>query len=420
MRRAIMILVVVGLLVGTTAVGTGLAADADSSLALTALAQADLNTSSAVQFKLPGNVAAVDGRLYFDADAAEFVGLAPVGKGEAFRPVDIPGGVAFGAYGLKSSGGQTTMRIVVAPLVAGHVEMRLVIDSAADKAGRRVAIMNTRATGTLSVAGGSELISAPVAGSRLVAPRAGGPTRSLFGDGQISVKDLDIVLAGWEQARLSGSACDGALEGDANGDGCVDIVDVQAVVADQGRLVNVVPNPVTPVTASAGRPFAMRAGTALEPIDVVAAASAGPNFVVDTTADTADAAPGNGICADAVNNCSLRAAITESNWWPGNNRIEFNLVGTAPVRIQLTAGMPLLLIQDAGGDHRRLHPAWLASQHGPVRLERDHGRRDQGQRQLAAGNRHANSKRRTTPSGVCYSTTTTGRSHSAVPTPRTT
>src|ERR1044071_9137057 len=36
-------------------------------------------------------------------------------------------------------------------------------------------------------------------------------------------------------------------------------------------------------------------------------------FVVNTTADTQDAAPGNGTCADAGGMCSLRAAITEAN-----------------------------------------------------------------------------------------------------------
>jgi CSLREA domain-containing protein len=36
-------------------------------------------------------------------------------------------------------------------------------------------------------------------------------------------------------------------------------------------------------------------------------------FVVNTTADTQDAAPGNGTCADAAGACSLRAAITEAN-----------------------------------------------------------------------------------------------------------
>lgn len=41
--------------------------------------------------------------------------------------------------------------------------------------------------------------------------------------------------------------------------------------------------------------------------------AAGPAFAVDTTADTQDIAPGNGVCADANGMCSLRAAITEAN-----------------------------------------------------------------------------------------------------------
>src|SRR5437773_11161979 len=36
-------------------------------------------------------------------------------------------------------------------------------------------------------------------------------------------------------------------------------------------------------------------------------------FVVNTTADTADAVPGDGICADSGGACSLRAAVQEAN-----------------------------------------------------------------------------------------------------------
>ncbi len=44
-------------------------------------------------------------------------------------------------------------------------------------------------------------------------------------------------------------------------------------------------------------------------------------FVVNTTADTADAAPGNGACADAGSLCSLRAAISEANALAGADTI---------------------------------------------------------------------------------------------------
>ncbi|MEM9533550.1 MAG: choice-of-anchor Q domain-containing protein [Pseudomonadota bacterium] len=44
-------------------------------------------------------------------------------------------------------------------------------------------------------------------------------------------------------------------------------------------------------------------------------------FSIDTTADTGDADPGNGICADSDGNCSLRAAIQEANALAGADEI---------------------------------------------------------------------------------------------------
>ena len=47
----------------------------------------------------------------------------------------------------------------------------------------------------------------------------------------------------------------------------------------------------------------------------------GATFVVNTTADTQDALPGDGICADSTGACSLRAAITEANALAGADTI---------------------------------------------------------------------------------------------------
>jgi len=46
-----------------------------------------------------------------------------------------------------------------------------------------------------------------------------------------------------------------------------------------------------------------------------------PTFVVNTTADTVDANPGDGKCADAQGNCSLRAAVMETNALKGVDTI---------------------------------------------------------------------------------------------------
>lgn len=45
------------------------------------------------------------------------------------------------------------------------------------------------------------------------------------------------------------------------------------------------------------------------------------NFNVNTTADTPDASPGNGVCSDPGGNCSLRAAIMEANALAGTDSV---------------------------------------------------------------------------------------------------
>ena len=45
------------------------------------------------------------------------------------------------------------------------------------------------------------------------------------------------------------------------------------------------------------------------------------NFAVNRTADTIDAKPGDGVCADSDNHCTLRAAIMEANALPGADTV---------------------------------------------------------------------------------------------------
>lgn len=50
----------------------------------------------------------------------------------------------------------------------------------------------------------------------------------------------------------------------------------------------------------------------------------GTTFTVKSTADTVDAKPGDGICADNCGNCTLRAAIMEANAFAGDDTINFD------------------------------------------------------------------------------------------------
>ncbi|MCX8072238.1 MAG: hypothetical protein N3C12_07295 [Candidatus Binatia bacterium] len=63
----------------------------------------------------------------------------------------------------------------------------------------------------------------------------------------------------------------------------------------------------------------------------------GQTFVVSTLGDRADQVPGDGVCADASGECTLWAAITEANAWPGDDEITFAVSGTIVLREQLPA-----------------------------------------------------------------------------------
>src|SRR5437016_5440311 len=78
-------------------------------------------------------------------------------------------------------------------------------------------------------------------------------------------------------------------------------------------------------------------------LSLAAAAGHAATFVVNTTADTADAVPGDGICADSGNACSLRAAVQEANALAGPDTIQ---LGAATYVLSGAAGDDLALSGD--------------------------------------------------------------------------
>lgn len=68
-------------------------------------------------------------------------------------------------------------------------------------------------------------------------------------------------------------------------------------------------------------------------------------FVVNSTLDSADTNPGDGVCTDGSGNCTLRAAIQEANALSGADRIHFNIPGGGPFII-LVSGSPLPTLTD--------------------------------------------------------------------------
>ena len=68
------------------------------------------------------------------------------------------------------------------------------------------------------------------------------------------------------------------------------------------------------------------------------ATHAAATFTVNSLLDTPDATPGNGTCADVNGACTLRAAIQETNSFPGDDTINIVANGT----INLTGALPIL------------------------------------------------------------------------------
>lgn len=309
-------------------------------------ADAPRGTATAISLSLPKGAAAIDGRLLVQDGAAELIGVAPVGGGETLAPTAVDGGFAFAAFGLRASGGRPVLRLVIVPRQAGRLELRVLIDAVADSRGQPLALAADDLRSTVRIDRKSKALAAPGGLRRLARPHAVGASRDLFGEGVISANDIDIARAAWYRTRGHRNACRLGVDAaaDANGDGCVDALDLQALRADLGkrrpRAAGVPTGPsILPAAAVDLRQVALAGGSMDVPL--VAADAPGLTFVVDSTLDTPDAAPGNGVCADSAGRCTLRAAIVESNWQPGHNLIQFNLPGTAPVTIQLASGAHL-------------------------------------------------------------------------------
>jgi len=338
-RRAGLALTAVGCLLLTGALG-GPTLGASAQLSLTVPASAAQDVATSVRLRLPGNVAAVDGRAYFDSGALEFIGVAPVRGGTVFAPVDIAGGVAFGAYDLRPKGRNAVLDLIVVPHRSGQIELRIMLDSVAARGGARLGLARSAADATL-YAGAGATYSAPGSSWHPTPLRAAGAPRTLVGLRTLVGQDLDAVRAAWTDSRLNGAVCGAAIAAqDANGDGCVDAVDVQAVAAGIGQPAGLNPQVemVAPTVDAASLSPTGVSGTN----QLGAAVAYSKTFTVTYAGDTADAHPGDGQCADGNGRCSLRAAMTEANWSHGPDFIGFNINATAPVVISIGSVLPFL------------------------------------------------------------------------------
>ena len=98
-----------------------------------------------IKLVLSPEVSAVDGRLSIDPAAGEVVGVAPGLDGTGLRPVAMGNATAFGAFDLGGSAKATTVSILINPAGPGVIPVRISIDAAADRDGRRLKVVGGQA-----------------------------------------------------------------------------------------------------------------------------------------------------------------------------------------------------------------------------------------------------------------------------------
>jgi CSLREA domain-containing protein len=316
-------------------------ASAGSSIQLKAPAQAKVGRPFDVTLRVVGGarISGFEAELHFDTGAAEFASAdyrrselrKLLGSLHQLGPVELRDGVALGSYscltadcaprGLKATikgakGSFVLARVRLTPRVAGRLEIRLGAVELVASDGTRLAVSRGAISSTVGV-GSSRLVHAAPdshAPARLSRPSQA-HIRDVSGDSRIDEQDVTEVALQWIVARNDGAVCSTTsvvTPHDANGDGCLDVFDVQAYAA-------AVPT---------------RSSTEL------AVTAANPALVVNSLGDGVDAAPGNGVCRTAASTCTLRAAIAEANAQSGANEIDFAIPGSGVQTIQLGSQLP--------------------------------------------------------------------------------
>jgi hypothetical protein len=156
-------------------------------------------------------------------------------------------------------------------------------------------------------------------------------TRNLL----IDDADAATMIESWQSLHEQGP-CQSQQPSarDLDGNGCLDVADIQAVLAQWGSATSAdapLPNAEQPLTAEA---------------EAV--------FTVNSTGNEDDASTADGLCATASGACTFRAAITQANTRLGPETIAFNVRnadGSCPalVTIAAPAGATGFRIEDKSG-----------------------------------------------------------------------
>jgi CSLREA domain-containing protein len=333
------------------------------SLVLEAPAQAQVGDRIEIQLIVEHahDLAGYETQLLFDRSAAHFSGLhqrdSDLKKlGRDVIPLEEPellDGIAIGLAScpypdcveMKGSpqpqGANGRVRlatVLIGTDQAGLLELSFEHLKFVDASGNQIAV-DIPQTRIYVQVGPENGVSFPAPASTWEFSPSAGTARNLdiTGEAEVNYPDAMEAAIEWQLSREQGQPCGPAndLRRDVNGDGCIDVLDIQLILANTSGASQRahVPNPSNP------KEMAVTA-------DVQAAAAAALVFTVNSTADTADSNIGDRVCSSS-SGCTLRAAIAEANRHYGPDSIIFNIPGNGVQTIQLSSRLPSL--SDASG-----------------------------------------------------------------------
>ncbi len=306
------------------------------------------------------NLAGFEAVVLFDTNAAVFRGhelrgsdLARNGRSVApLSAVEQDYGIAIGAYTCSASSclneqvgntesgkdGRVNLgSISLLTVLEGQLEISIaaikLVNARGEEIGPALPAFNLRISVGESGARGSRF-AAPAPPWKLKPDPGLARNYDIVADSVVSYADAAEVAVAWVDQREQRNPCRSLWDAriDVNGDGCVDVADIQLVAANFGKATN----------DSDGPPDNGRDQTGAE------LAQGGTTFVVNSTGDEDDNNIGNGVCQTPAGTCTLRAAIREANTSPGPNTIAFNIPGGGVQRIQVTKQLPALGDQSGG------------------------------------------------------------------------
>lgn len=304
---------------------------------------------------------------------------APYGAaiGLATCPVDD---CARPGNGRQDMGGRGTVHLGAMTVVShepGTFEFRFTATKVVDVHGNASALPEQTLTVQVGEAGEGSHHAPPASPWELPADAAK-MARSIdvAPDGRIAFSDAMEIAMAWTLSRELGAPCSTIQpEADVNGDGCIDVADLQLIGVNYGSSAPEPAPPPSPMEGEEEDPATEEAATAepeqaptsspgseeqsesdeppateaneteateSEPVDPEQQPQTLATFVVNATGDGADAKIGDGICRTSAGNCTLRAAIQEANNRPGPDTITFNIPGSGPHTIKPNSQLPAL------------------------------------------------------------------------------